>query len=292
MFVGLRRSSAYINGTGIVYWDPIPESREDDFTDGYLMPSFTVPGTAFLQNQADQTYNSSHESPVGEVINHIILTNCIVFITHLNKVFAYPFPFDKRPDSPPIELTNFHRSSPSFHIEVLEGSAENFGIISRDGTVLLGNAKLLHLFFNETLGNPDGKSESLNPPPTKSLLHPIIPSALQSASVVSLAFGLFHYHALHADGTVTSHGIERGGCRSFGLGPPILAMVRGVHYGPNSKGTMVLPSDPSSAPARDSAPKTIWFEPEKAEWLRSLHKNSAEKDRFWLGNKLNEEPPM
>ncbi|MCJ1250563.1 hypothetical protein MMC30_007791 [Trapelia coarctata] len=292
---GWAGSSAYINGAGIVIWDRMPELDEASLIDAYLMESFTIPGTSFKRNQADLHSDSSLESCIGEVLNHIVLENSIVFITHLNKVFAYHLSYRLKPGFSPVELTTFRQTSLSFRIEDIQGSFHNFGVFSRDGAVLLGDTTLINSFIDASIQSPNFTLHPRNTRSEAPLPQPFVPSALQCTSVVSLAFGDYHYHALHADGTISSHGTEPLACGAFGLGYQSLAMVRGVHYA-SWEGIIPTPSAPapslqSPSPDNLASLKTIWFETEKAEWLRRLHSYSAVAEKYRSQNMMNQEPP-
>lgn len=259
------------------------------------MESFTVPGTSFKRNQTDQHSRSSLECRIGEVLNHVVLENSIVFITHLDKVFAYPFSYNLKPGSTPVELTTFRQPSPSFRIEDIQGSFRNFGIFSRDGAVLLGTTTLISTFIDASLHPRDSTFQAQNSEPTTPLPQPFLSPVLQRTSVISLAFGDYHYHALHADGTITSHGTDLRSCGALGLGPRHIGPLRGVHYG-HSDGMILKPSPqtpPLQSPASDrtASLRTIWFEPEKMRWLEHLHANSATADVFWQRNRMNDAPP-
>ena len=256
LFIGWAGSSAYINGTGIVFWKTSPEPNAAAETDGFLVDSMTVPGTSFRRNQIEQWSDPSVGSRIGEVINHVVLDNHIVFITHHNKVFAYPADLDDfDPEFIPVEITTFSQSS-DFTIADIQGSFRNFGVFSKSGAVLLGNTTLLEAFT--------GAARAVNPPTADSLPHPTIPRALQNASVISLAFGDYHYHALHTNGTISSYGHESQACGALGLGSPKCARARGVDY-THQPGTGVL-----GRPEWTDGRTTVWFETEKNLWLKSI----------------------
>ena len=155
------------------------------------------------------------ESQFGEVNHHIVLEGYIIFTTSTNRLFAHStasfHPEDPQPA--PVELTTFHQSqsSDSFEIRDLQGSFRSFAIFTASGEVLIGSRSLIDAFFNS--------STASKPPPT------LIPS-LQNQSVISLAFGDYHIHALHLNGTISSFGKDPGGIGAFGLGRlPIVAFA-------------------------------------------------------------------
>ena len=252
--IGWAGCSAYIIGTGIVFWTGIPEYNESEATDGYLSGSRTIPGTSYQRSLSGRLSDPTLEARTGEVISHIVLDHYIVFITHLNKVFVYPADVDTE-FTEPVELTTFYQDSPDFHIEDIQGSFRNFGIFSRNGVVLLGDTNLLLSFIAASRASP----------PQVPLPQPRIVPALQNASVISLAFGDYHYHALHADGTITSYGTQPKGCGALGLGPSVQALLRGVRR-PNA---MTL-DETIETPTWSDGRRTIWFEADKLRWLKEM----------------------
>ena len=215
-----------------------------------VIETFTIPGTSYCRAQAQRWPSSSLEASIGEVITHIVLELHIVFITHLNKVFAYRANSSLDAALVPTELTTFALQDPDFQIQDIQGSFNKFGIFTKSGKVLFGNEDLLDAFTSSA--------------PRPFLPQPLLPPALQSAQVISLAFGDHHYHALHANGTITSHGNEPERCGAFGLGNPRISWFRGMILQPNQDGTIGTPS-------WSDGRRTIWFEPEKALWLEHLH---------------------
>ncbi|MCJ1401198.1 hypothetical protein MMC11_004410 [Xylographa trunciseda] len=256
---GWAGSSAYINGCGIVFWKNMPASGDASETDGYLTQARIVPGTSYQRHQTQSQGSTSLDARIGEVVNHIVLDHYIVFITLKNKVFVFPTDLHS-PIAEPIELTTFSQDTPDFRIEDIQGQMSNFGIFSSNGLVLLGDSDLLNAFI-ET-------SQSTIQLPLSARHQPRMPPALQNSSVISLAFGDYHFLALHSDGAISSYGTEPRGCGALGLGSTNLASLRGV-----------LPSrgDRRVCPPlwnRDGR-ATIWFEREKTMWLGHLSTNKG-----------------
>ena len=236
-----------------MYWHATHLHHSDEGAQASQIETITIPGTSYRRGQPQSWQSSSSEASIGEVISHIVLEHHIVFYTHLNKVFA--FHTDRTLDPPlPTELTTFSRPDPDFQIQDLQGSYKRFGIFTKTGQVLLGTADMLESYTS--------------PLPPASLPEPLVPPALQYAQVISLAFGDHHYHALHANGTITSFGHEPYHCGCLGLGSPRLATFRGVTYHQNGDGTI-------STPAWSEGRRTVWFEPEKAFWLEYLHQEAG-----------------
>ena len=190
---------------------------------------------------------STAESWVGEVNHHIVLEGYIVFTTSSNKLFAHctasSQPEDLQPG--PVDLTTFYQtqSSDEFENRDLQGSFRSFAIFTASEEVLIGTRSLIDAFFHA--------STAPKPPPT------LIPS-LQNQSVISLAFGDYHIHALHSNGTISSFGSDPNGIGAFGLGKLPLSGLRGVRTATNSRDTKLTGDER----------RTIWFEPLMQRWLR------------------------
>lgn len=235
--------------------------------DSYLVESWAIPGTAFAPSSAAVLPEYSLESRIGQVTNHIVLTNVVIFITHLNKIFAYVSD-NFQITMEPVELTTFYQSTDDFKIEDIQGSFNHFGIITRSGCVLIGYPALLNNIQNSLHNSTPWDTTEPNNQPR------IVP-ALQNSSVISLAFGDYHFLALHADGSISSYGRESRGCGALGLGPKSIANMRGVKYTPNRFGI----GDGRWEPAPwSNGRRTIWFEYEKLEWMTDLSQPDPEAD--------------
>jgi SCF-associated factor 1 len=263
---GWAGSSAFIHEIGIVFWERLPESSDEpENTDGWLVSCMTVPGTAFKRSLKKNWAEDSIAARTGEVLNYVILDHHIVFITDLNKVYVYPARMDVPDELEPVELFTFTQTSPDFRLQDIQGSFRNFGVFSQNGAVLLGDSILLDAFMRTAEASSSAPSSV-----AETQLQPKIIPALQNASVISLAFGDWHFHALHADGTISSYGVESQACGALGLGPPYIAAYRGVYYSRHmgAGGTLTVP--PWSSTGR----RTIWFEREKLDWIRSMRATS------------------
>lgn len=268
---GWDKSSAYVNGVGIVLWDVLRRSRdeEQEQVDTMLvMESAVVPRTSYQRpkgnaRDADEaTFTLGQE--VGEVVNWIMLEHTIVFVTDLKKAFATRFSWDNGVGSitEPIELTPLY---PSPSITDVQGSFRSFAIFTQTGEILITDQDYLHASFE---GRPL--------PPTKKI------PALQNAGVISLAFGDYHYHALHSSGHITSYGRESQSCGALGLGgdgdPE--GQLRGIRYQlPWRDGDLVRHCYTTG--------RRVWFEREKRAWVKFLASGgkdpgeAAERMRLW-----------
>jgi len=95
----------------------------------------------------------------------------------------------------------------------------------------------------------------------------VIP-ALQHTGVISIAFGDWHYHALHSDGSISSYGTEPNSCGALGLGSGMdiglpAGMLRGIRYLNWTRDGVLLPG----AYFRGHR---IWFQPEAEKWVKFI----------------------
>ena len=260
MVEGWAGSSIYVNGSGISYWGHLPiNGQPSGESDGFLIDTTKIPGTAHKRNFQKHRLSSSPDLQIGEVINHIVMEQHIVFITDLNKVFAFPAHWPiLDPRITPVELTSFSPGSEDGQLHDIQGSFRSFAVFTTNGSVLIGKQYHLDAFCKVTTGNPL--------PSGSFLPASIILPGLQRSSVISVAFGDYHFHALRADGTISAYGTEPQGCGALGLGPPRLATLRGVRYA-TIDGVLELPS-------WSEGRRTVWIEPEKREWLEDMEHKS------------------
>jgi SCF-associated factor 1 len=245
---GWDKSAALIVGRGIVIWNPLarlprqPEGEEDAVL---VMETATCPGTDF-ERRTTSLDTSPSSTDIGEVLNFICLEHYIMFSTHLGKVFAARIVWnadDKNlSDVREVPLTTDGKEQ--FATDV-QGSFRSFAIFTSDGTVFTGN-----------------QDDHLNPlfrdsPISLNRIH-----ALQQAQVISIAFGDYHFHALHATGHITSYGTEPQSCGCLGLGghgnPD--GRLRGLRY-------QGISGDGSLVPHANLHGRRVWFEKEKQRWI-------------------------
>ena len=250
--IGWDQGSVYVKNTGIVFWNPNrhPHGVGTD-ADVILTHSCVVPGTGYYRNSQKNDFESSPASDIGEVTHHIVLEGYIVFTTDNDKLFAFSTVSATGENSQPslVELTTFFpsQSTSSVHIQDLQGSFRSFGVFKSSGEVLTGSTSLIDSFM----------AVSKSQQPTSTLPQPARIASLQYQSVVTLAFGDYHVHALHANGTISSFGVDPERVGAFGLGHALAASLRGAQ---------------SSRTTRDQIldgehPRTIWFEPLMLQWL-------------------------
>lgn len=260
----------YVNEVGIVYWTSVQDSeivrggRQEALAvaDTMLIDSVTIPGTGFYRKNNQRNSDDSLESRIGEVKSHIVLEGWIVFTTDLNKVFCYPtlFPMPAFDIPEPIELTTFPSACPSssFQIRDLQGSFIRFAIFTNSGSVLTADKDILIAFRDASTSSRIDENRSALPSPT------LIPS-LQSGNVICLAFGDHHFHALQANGTIVSYGLEPQRCGALGLGNTTVSPLRGVLTEGLGFGGGRLLNDQG---------RTVWFEPKMQDWLHDMESKS------------------
>lgn len=258
LVAGWDKSSAYIIGTGIVYWEPVSTvlTRGEDQcpeTDLFECDDIVVQGTAYRRSDLKEPAPFSESESVGEVLNHIVLEGFIVFITDINKAFA-----SKIGEQGMAELTTFTQSGRQ--LQDIQGSFRRFGIFTAAGDVLIGDKDLLEAFWR-IKQHSEGPTDPLQPS--------VFP-ALQHNKVISLAFGDYHMHALHSDGRISSYGNEPQACGALGLGEyQGEGQFRGIRMD-----RFGFIHDNGMSEHSKTFSHHIWFETEKRKWLSHL-KQSA-----------------
>lgn len=278
---GWGDSSAYIPGTGIIYWAAI-STRNDQEVQNFdrTVHDSLVPATGYRNSDLANTAQAFRESEsgttgalieedVGEVLVHVLLENYIIFITHLSKLFAYRLsrePHDQRlPCLQMLEIPGYSGQGREF--KDLQGSFRTFAVFTNSGEVLSGNTDYLNRVFEEAKFHAaTGHLTDLGKSPvpySRNLITARPPNvhALQHKGVISLAFGDWHFHALHSDGTITAHGVETGCCGALGLGSTSAgARFRGVK-------TSRTPMNRDGKLLANRNGRQVWFEAEKRDWL-------------------------
>lgn len=293
---GWGRSSAYINGTGIVVWEPSNNSEiqgesDQSMGDGMMvLQSWCIPGTNYVRPSSSshshhtntQGSGKQHDPTnvdIGEVTNWIVLEKYVVFTTDVGALYASLIPNSNTESAhatPSVCLNaNFTTSDPSEHVLDIQGSFRSFAIFKKSGEVLLGDQNLLHFRLNPQHHRDPasyGVAVSMDPPPPT--FHDIklrrIP-ALQNAGVIALGFGDWHYHALHSNGTISSYGHEPKSCGALGLGGGGKQVLRGVEIRHNSADGFLTSECFTSG-------RRVCFEPEKSIWLEHLLRNGSHDD--------------
>ncbi|KAL8940020.1 MAG: hypothetical protein Q9216_003043 [Gyalolechia sp. 2 TL-2023] len=229
--------------------------------DAVLIDTATIPGTGFSSSHTGRGDPASLESRIGQVTNHIVLENYIVFTTKLNKVFLHrtDFPVLELQPREPVELSAFYPASVDAHFAVrdLQGSFRSFAIFTTSGGVMIGDRAMLDAFYSAAY-DPESSNASLPQPK-------IIP-ALQNNSITAIAFGDHHFQALRSDGTIVAYGMDIQACGAFGLGyPQGTGPLRGLRFDSvSSNGTL-----------GENVGREVWFDPTMHRWLADMRKKGS-----------------
>lgn len=275
---GWSKSSALVEGTGIVLWDPIKRGHDEtEIEDAALvLESAFVPKTSFRQRTPNRQ-NDATESladSVGEVTNYIVLEEVIVFVTHLGKVFVAQVIWnenDQRVSNPTEVPVPASANGEDIFATDVQGSFRTFAVFLRSGAVLTSTQDRLMDILNDR-------------PSAQDSLFKRIP-ALQNTGVISVAFGDYHFHALHSTGQITSYGVEPQACGALGLcghGDPE-GRLRGMRYAGMGGDGRLLPHAYSKG-------RQVWFENEKRDWISFITaggyepQEAVERMRMALGS--------
>ncbi|KAK3680008.1 hypothetical protein LTR78_000385 [Recurvomyces mirabilis] len=257
---GWNKSVALVEGCGIVLWDPLRRGHDDTAIEdtALVMETAVVPNTTYRQTRGKEdtaapgTIDSTAEI-IGEVQSIVALEEIVLFNTHLGKLFISSIIWtrDEQRLSEPFELdvTQGVENADVFVTDV-QGSFRSFAVFLKDGTVLTSNQDRALDALHST-GSQDPLFKSV--------------AALQHKDVISVAFGDYHFHALHAPGYITSYGNEPQACGALGLGghgdPE--GRLRGMRY-------QGIGGDGRLLPHAYSEGRRVWFEEEKRDWITFL----------------------
>lgn len=272
---GWSRSSALVSGVGIVVWDPVERDHGDEGTDTMLVLEHAeIPKTGYQRVKGVQDTDEQRElsEEVGVVMNYIMLEHFVVFTTDIGRVFCGRFG-EKNAVDEIVELRQL-RHEKGMPIDV-QGSFRSFAVF-RDGEVITSDQNYLESCMQHRQTNP----EQAGLPGLKKI------PALQHNDVISVAFGDYHYLALHANGKITSYGTENTACGSLGLGmnhDNIVGRARGIVYDRFNSNGQLLPHAYTSG-------RQVWFDGRKNEWLaQTAHdqahaQESEERRQMWAND--------
>ncbi len=261
---GWSRSSAFIHGFGIVVWDPVEREDEKDGTDSMLVLEHgEVPKTGYqrIHGHRDSDDEKALSEEVGAVKNYIMLENYVVFVTDIGRVFYGKFGENSSVEDI-CELRHL-RSINGSPIDV-QGSFRRFAIF-KDDEVITTSQDYLEACWTARQNNPEQEDiEGLRKIP-----------ALQHNDVISVAFGDYHFLALHSDGKITSYGTEMQACGALGLGnrANLSGAARGVVYDVTNNGRL--------APHAYTHGRQVWFDSRKNDWIQHVvhgHKDDEESE--------------
>lgn len=253
---GWVESSAYVPDIGIIYWSPLENDQTDEMLDGKPVKEKVVPGTA--RQKTDSGYI--------EVLKHVVLEDYVIWITNESKIYAcrlsHENPDQLKPTQSPFEILGF--SAPDRELKDIQGQFQRFGVFTAKGEVLSGDTGYIRRCAEAIRNQPDLlKSGDWSTLTTLLASRPPDVPALQHTGVIALAYGDYHYHALHADGRITSYGRDSQSCGSLGLS--------GVEQGGKFRGLRLerpgLRSDAELLPIANLRGRQVWFESERKDWL-------------------------
>ena len=290
---GWNKSAALIEGAGIVVWDPLQRGQDEtEIEDAALvLESAIVPNTGFRRSKTSHNGRSTSGGPsalsldttIGEVLDFVLLESVVLFSTSLGKAFVAQIVWnnDTQRIDEPIELCLSEPVGENDAVPVtdsdvpfatsVQGSFRSCAIFTSSGAVLTTDQdRLMDVLLART---------------TEAPLFKRIP-ALQNRGVISVAFGDYHYHALHSSGHITSYGNEPQACGALGLGghgdPE--GRLRGIRYQGMGGDGRLLPH------AYSGSGRRVWFEEEKRDWIKYLTHGgvdpaeAAERMRMTLGS--------
>jgi len=260
---GWSRSSAYVHGVGIVVWDPVERDHDEQGTDTMLvMEHAEVPKSNYqrLKGTRESDEQRLLGEEVGVVLSFIMLEHYVLFTTDIGKVFCGRFE-DKNKIDDILELKQVrHEKGAPLDIQ---GSFRSFAIF-RDGEVITSDQNYLESCWNNRSDDPEQTSiQGLKKIP-----------ALQRNGVISVAFGDYHYLALHSNGKITSYGTENSGCGALGLGSnkdDVVGKARGLRYDRFHGNGQLLPHAYKHG-------RQIWFDERKNDWLIQVIKEPADEE--------------
>jgi SCF-associated factor 1 len=252
---GWSRSLAYVHGTGIVVWKVVERGPNDGDTDTMLvLENVEVPRTGYQRSQRKDRESDDEKElgqDVGAVLNFIDLENFVVFTTDIGRVFCGRYG-DEDTLQEIVELCAL-RSGTGAPVDV-QGSFRQFAVF-QNGEVITTDQDYLQACWDARRTN----SEQTDIPGLKRI------PALQHNDVISVAFGDYHYMALHSNGKITSYGTELQACGALGLGGDAgsLAKARGVVYDQFSGQGRLLPHAYTHG-------RQVWFDSKRRAWIEHI----------------------
>ncbi|KAH5582745.1 hypothetical protein HBI26_120270 [Parastagonospora nodorum] len=260
---GWSRSSAYVHGYGIVVWDPVERDHDDETTDTMLvLENAEVPRTGYQRVKGTRAQSDEEKAlgeEVGVVLNYIILEHFVLFVTDLGKVFCGRFEEKHKVDNI-LELRALSNDTGE-GVDV-QGSFCRFAIF-KNNEVITSDQGYLEACWNNQRSNPqESFADGLKKIP-----------ALQNSGVISVAFGDYHYLALHSNGAITSYGTELQACGALGLGSEQddEGKARGIVYERFNHDGRLLPHAYTRG-------RQVWFDSTKKEWINYLTKGGKDPE--------------
>jgi SCF-associated factor 1 len=184
---GWQNLSVYLPGTGIVVW---PSPNIPAWQDPEPLPRLIEPKYQRVSNTWED-----------DITSHVILEKLIIFTTAAGHVYVSEYSdFDLEEDADPV-VPDSYRIPDLENATEVQGSFRSFGIFNSEGGIFIGSQEQIIRWLGQT---------------EEAIAWNIIP-ALQKTGAIQLAFGDYHYHALHTDGSITSYGHSPNDCGALGL---------------------------------------------------------------------------
>lgn len=265
---GWSRSSAYVQGVGIVVWDPAEPAPVRIDGELQAVPALEygeVPRTGYKRvkdTSGESEYEKALGAEVGSVLNYIILESFVVFNTDIGKVFCGRFGENNSVEAI-LELRQLRTEKLSpFDVQ---GSFRRFAVFRSD-EVITADQGYLEACWESRHAEPEEQAgiQGLERIP-----------ALQRGDVIQVAFGDYHYLALHSSGKITSYGSEMNACGALGLGDGTNegGYARGVSYDRVnfSRQGQLLPHAYTTG-------REVWFDDRKRDWLDHVVNGRADPE--------------
>jgi SCF-associated factor 1 len=253
---GWDRASAYVVGTGIVYWDPdVGADYGAETTDGLLIDAVAIPGTSYQRQKNERQTTREAGDKIGEVIKHIVLEGYIVFITDLNRAFAVKSSFPDDGSHEVVELITVGDAlgDGTSKLQDIQGSFRSFAVFTTTGEVLTADRNFLDTFW-ESKVHGQACDELPRPPHPSAATQRCVFRGLWRLSLPRTSLQRPDLLIWHRTSMVWRF---RLGSRFKG------AILRGVRYLNHfNDGKLVRRAYTSG--------HRIWFEPEKKMWLEHM----------------------
>jgi SCF-associated factor 1 len=197
------------------------------------------------------------------------LEDFIVWITNESKLYAFCLSdqdaLQTSPSHSPFEVPGY--AADGRELKDIQGQFQRFGVFTAAGEVLAGDVSYLKRCA-EAVRNDPQLIETGDWSALTDLLaaRPQDVPALQHTNVIGLAYGDYHYHALHADGKITSYGRDSQSCGALGLS----GLTAGGRFRGLRRAGLGMRADADLLPIANVRGRQIWFEPERKDWLQWL----------------------
>jgi SCF-associated factor 1 len=233
---GFSHSSVLVRHWGIIVWDYANKYREIQAN----AKTWDIPSSS---DWSVLIPNSAGSKEMGNTTKHIVLENYVLFITDKGRLFCSNFNAAAVFEIP--DITN---------VIDIQGSFRSFGVFQKGGAIVVAQQSFLE----------ECEFRAGNPRLQHDIRLPVLIPALQNSGVVQLAFGDYHYHALHSNGRITSYGKQPTASGALGLSgikSQSATKIRGVRIRSN-EGTLL--------PHAYFTGRSVWFSEAKHKWISAL----------------------